>query len=81
MPPEPRLITALGAPPAAETGVHVHASLLVQAPRDAPAVLVVDLDLDQRRDWLELFPFLSTRRPHAYGALTSPGSASGPPRG
>ena len=43
--------------------------ILVQAPRDAPAVLVADLDLDQRRDWLELFPFLSTRRPDAYGLL------------
>ncbi|HEY3725879.1 MAG TPA: nitrilase-related carbon-nitrogen hydrolase [Solirubrobacteraceae bacterium] len=44
--------------------------VLVQAPRDKPAVLVADLDLDQRRDWLELFPFLSTRRPDAYGSLT-----------
>jgi N-carbamoylputrescine amidase len=44
--------------------------VLVQAPRDAPAVLVADLDLDQRRDWLELFP--TTRRPDAYGSLTQP---------
>jgi N-carbamoylputrescine amidase len=44
--------------------------VLVQAPRDHPAVLVADLDLDQRRDWLELFPFLSTRRPDAYTTLT-----------
>jgi N-carbamoylputrescine amidase len=43
--------------------------ILVQAPRDEPAVLVADLDLDQRRDWLELFPFLRTRRPDAYGPL------------
>lgn len=43
--------------------------VLVRAPRDEPAVLVADLDLDQRRDWLELFPFLSTRRPDAYGTL------------
>jgi len=43
--------------------------VLVQAPRDEPAVLVADLDLDQRRDWLELFPFLTTRRPDAYGPL------------
>ena len=43
--------------------------VLVQAPRDRPAVLVADLDLDQRRDWLELFPFLETRRPDAYGPL------------
>ncbi len=46
--------------------------VLVQAPRDQPAVLVADLDLDQRADWLELFPFLSTRRPDAYGSLTRP---------
>ena len=42
---------------------------LVQAPRDEPAVLVADLDLDQRHDWLELFPFLTTRRPDAYARL------------
>jgi N-carbamoylputrescine amidase len=45
---------------------------LVQAPRDEPAVLVADLDLDQRRDWLALFPFLTTRRPDAYGSLAAP---------
>jgi N-carbamoylputrescine amidase len=43
--------------------------ILVKAPRDEPAVLVADLDLDQRRDWLELFPFLRTRRPETYAAL------------
>ena len=43
--------------------------VLVQAPRDEPAVLVADLDLDQRRDWLALFPFLATRRPDTYGPL------------
>jgi len=47
--------------------------VLVQAPRDEPAVIVADLDLDQRRDWLELFPLLSTRRPDAYGRLTADG--------
>ena len=46
--------------------------VLVQAPRDEEAVLVADLDLDQRRDWLELFPFLLTRRPESYGTLTAP---------
>ena len=45
---------------------------LVQAPREEPAVLVADLDLDQRNDWLTLFPFLTTRRPETYGALTGP---------
>jgi N-carbamoylputrescine amidase len=47
--------------------------VLVQAPRDEPAVLVADLDLDQRRDWLELFPLLATRRPDAYGQLVEEG--------
>ena len=46
--------------------------VLVQAPRDAAAVLVADLDLAQRRDWLDLFPFLTTRRPDSYAALTAP---------
>jgi N-carbamoylputrescine amidase len=43
--------------------------ILAQAPRDEPAVLVADLDLDQRQDWLELFPFLTTRRPDTYARL------------
>ena len=43
--------------------------ILVQAPRDEAAVLVTDLDLDARRDWLALFPFLGTRRPDTYDAL------------
>jgi N-carbamoylputrescine amidase len=47
--------------------------VLVQAPRDEPAVLVADLDLDQRRDWLTLFPFLDTRRPAVYGELAHAG--------
>lgn len=45
--------------------------VLVQAPRNESAVLVADLDLDQRRDWLTLFPFLATRRPDTYGRLTA----------
>lgn len=43
--------------------------VLVEAPRDRPAVLVADLDLDQCRDWLDLFPFDTTRRPDTYGGL------------
>lgn len=43
--------------------------VVVEAPRDGPAVLVADLDLAQRRDWLDLFPFDRTRRPDTYGAL------------
>jgi N-carbamoylputrescine amidase len=50
--------------------VDPYGRILCQAPRDEPAVLVADLDLDQRRDWLDLFPFLTTRRPDAYGSLT-----------
>jgi N-carbamoylputrescine amidase len=46
--------------------------VLVQAPRDEEAVIVADLDLDQRADWLALFPFLATRRPDTYGGLTAP---------
>lgn len=46
--------------------------ILAQAPRDESAVLVADLDLDQRRDWLTLFPFLATRRPDTYARLTEP---------
>jgi len=43
--------------------------VLAHAPRDRAAVLVADLDLDQRRDWLDLFPLLRTRRPDAYSPL------------
>ena len=46
--------------------------ILVQAPRDEQAVLVADLDLAQRADWLDLFPFLSTRRPDTYAELAAP---------
>lgn len=46
--------------------------VLAKAPRDEDAVLVVDLDLEQREDWLALFPFLPNRRPDAYGILTEP---------
>lgn len=52
--------------------------ILAQAPRDVEAVLVVDLDLAQRRDWLDLFPFLRTRRPDTYGALLDPVDAVAP---
>jgi len=46
--------------------------VLVEAGRAEDAVLVADLDLDQRRDWLDLFPFLATRRPDTYGNLAQP---------
>ena len=46
--------------------------VLVQAPLNRAAALVADLDLDQRRDWLELFAFLTTRRPDPYTPFTEP---------
>ncbi len=46
--------------------------VLASAPRDEEAVVVADLDLDQRKDWLDLFPFLATRRPDSYERLTAP---------
>lgn len=52
--------------------------ILVQAPRDESAVLVADLDLDQRKDWLRLFPFLTTRRPDSYARLTEPVNHNAP---
>ncbi len=45
--------------------------ILVEAPRERAAVLVADLDLNHRRDWLT-FGLLSTRRPELYHALTDP---------
>ena len=45
--------------------------ILARASRDSDEVLIADLDLDQRRDWLDLFPFLATRRPDTYGLLTA----------
>lgn len=46
--------------------------VLVRAEREGDEVLIADLDLDQRRDWLDLFPFLATRRPDTYDLLTEP---------
>jgi N-carbamoylputrescine amidase len=46
--------------------------VLARAAREGDEVLVADLDLDQRRDWLDLFPFLATRRPDTYEALIKP---------
>ena len=47
--------------------------IVLRAPRDVAATLVADLHLDYKRDWLELFPFFSTRRPDMYSALTEKG--------
>jgi N-carbamoylputrescine amidase len=46
--------------------------ILAEAGREGDEVLVADLDLDQRRDWLDLFPFLATRRPDTYSKLVEP---------
>jgi N-carbamoylputrescine amidase len=46
--------------------------IIAEASRDTDEVLVADLDLDQRRDWLDLFPFLATRRPDTYATLIEP---------
>jgi N-carbamoylputrescine amidase len=52
--------------------VDPYGRLLAQAGREGDEVLVVELDLDQRRDWLELFPFYATRRPDTYSVISEP---------
>jgi N-carbamoylputrescine amidase len=42
--------------------------VLARAPRERPAVLVADLDLNHRRDWLN-FELIATRRPDQYRRL------------
>lgn len=46
--------------------------ILAQAPRDKPAVLVAELDFNQRELWGRLFPFANQREPQTYGELTKP---------
>jgi len=43
--------------------------VLVQAERSGDTVLVADIDLNQRADWLALFPFYRTRRADTYARL------------
>lgn len=50
--------------------VDPYGRVLAQAGRSGDELLIADLDLDQRRDWLELFPFFATRRPDTYAVLT-----------
>jgi N-carbamoylputrescine amidase len=50
--------------------VDPYGRILAQAGRSGNEVLVAELDLDQRRDWLELFPFFATRRPDTYGSIS-----------
>jgi N-carbamoylputrescine amidase len=40
--------------------------VLARAGQEGSSLLVADLDLDQKRDWLTLFPFFKTRRPSVY---------------
>ncbi len=47
--------------------------IVVEAPKDASAILLADLHLDYKKDWLELFPFFKTRRPDMYSSLTEKG--------
>ncbi len=44
--------------------------ILARAAQSGSAVLMADLDLDQKRDWLTLFPFFKTRRPSMYKNIT-----------
>ena len=46
--------------------------ILVEAPEDEEVALVSEIELSQRQDWLQLFPFFATRRPDTYGRLTEP---------
>ena len=50
--------------------VDPYGRILARAEREGDELLIADLDLDQRRDWLELFPFFGTRRPDTYSLLT-----------
>jgi N-carbamoylputrescine amidase len=52
--------------------------VVAEASRDKPTVLVADLDLDQRRDWLT-FGLLYTRQPERYGRLASSSDLGRPP--
>ncbi len=52
--------------------VDPYGRILAQASRDQDELLIAELDLDQRRDWLELFPFFATRRPETYKSLVEP---------
>lgn len=52
--------------------VDPYGRILARAARTGDEILIADLDLDQRRDWLDLFPFFATRRPESYRKLTEP---------
>lgn len=50
---------------------------IVRAPRDRPAVLVAQLDIGQRDDWLD-FGLIYTRRPAAYRRIMEPSDLGRP---
>ena len=45
---------------------------LVEASEDEEVAMVAEIDIAQRQDWLQLFPFFGTRRPDTYSVLTDP---------
>lgn len=45
--------------------------ILAQAPRDKAAVLIAELDFNQRAEWVRLFPFFKQRQAHTYTDLCS----------
>lgn len=51
--------------------------ILVQAPRNEPAVLVAQLDFSERELWGRLFPFAHQRQPQTYQALLKPRPSPG----
>ena len=50
--------------------------ILVQAPRNEPAVIVAELDFGQRALWGRLFPFATQREPETYQDLVKPRKSS-----
>ncbi|KTD26143.1 putative hydrolase [Legionella lansingensis] len=52
--------------------------ILVQAPRNEPAVLVAELDFNERALWGRLFPFPAQRQPETYHELLKPFNAEKP---
>lgn len=47
--------------------------ILVQAPRDDPAAVAVELDFALRDEWARLFPFFEQRQPRMYRDLVATG--------
>lgn len=43
--------------------------VLLQASQNLSTLLIADLDLDMKRDWLDAFPFYKARRPEMYRSI------------